>query len=83
MDDLIQVPLNMPDVRLLSTQRTEQGPWLIRVESTLEGAQCRRCGREIRDLHGLDAVVRLRHVAQALCQDRSDTDSASPCQPPG
>jgi transposase len=60
MDDIIRVPLNGPDVRILSTQRTEQGHWLIRVESTLEGAQCRRCGREICDLHGLDAVVRLR-----------------------
>jgi transposase len=62
MDNLIQVPLNRPDVCILSTQRTEQGHWLIRVESTLEGAQCRRCGREIRNLHGLDAVVRLRHL---------------------
>jgi transposase len=62
MDHLIQVPLNLPDVRILSTQRTEQGHWLIRVESSLEGAQCRRCGREIRDLHGVDAVVRLRHL---------------------
>jgi transposase len=62
MDDLIQVPLNLPDVRILSTQRTEQGHWLIRVESTLEGTWCRRCGREIHDLHGWDAVVRLRHL---------------------
>ncbi len=62
MDNLIPVPLNLPDVRILSTQRTEQGHWLIRVESSLEGAQCRRCGREIRDLHGVDAVVRLRHL---------------------
>ncbi len=62
MDDLIQVPLNLPDVRLLSTHRTGQGHWLIRVESTLEGTRCRRCGREIRDLHGLDAVVCLRHL---------------------
>jgi transposase len=62
MDNVIQVPLNLPDVRVLSTQRTEQGYWLIRVESTLEGAQCRRCGREIRDLHEVDAVVRLRHL---------------------
>jgi transposase len=62
MDNVIQVPLNLPDVRVLSTQRTAQGHWLIRVESTLEGAQCRRCRREIRDLHGLDAVVRLRHL---------------------
>jgi transposase len=62
MDNIIQVPLNVPDVRVLSTQRTEQGHWLIRVESTLEGTQCRRCGREIRDLHGWEAVVRLRHL---------------------
>ena len=62
MDNFIQVPLNLPDVRVLSTQRTAQGHWLIRVESTLEGPRCRRCGREIRDLHGLDAVVRLRHL---------------------
>jgi transposase len=50
----------VPDMRLLSTQRTEQGHWLISVESTLEGPLCRRCGRAIRDLHGLEAVVRLR-----------------------
>jgi transposase len=62
MDNFIQVPLNLPDVRVRSTQRTAQGHWLIRVESTLEGTRCRRCGREIRDLHGLDAVVRLRHL---------------------
>jgi len=62
MDNLIQVPLNVPDVRVLSTQRTEQDHWLIHVESMLEGTQCRRCGREIRDLHGVDAAVRLRHL---------------------
>ena len=60
MDNWIHLPLNVPDGRILSTRRTEQGHWLIRVESTLEGAQCRRCGRAMRDLHGWDAVVRLR-----------------------
>jgi len=62
MDHFMQVPLNLPDVRVLSTQRTSQGPWLIRVESPLEGTRCRRGGRELRDLHGLDVVVRLRHL---------------------
>ena len=61
MDNVIQVPLNLPDVRVRSTQRTAQGHWLIRVESTVERTRCRRCGREIRDLHGWDAVVCLRH----------------------
>jgi len=62
MDDLIPVPLNVPDVWVLSVERTAQGHWLIRVESTLDGTRCRRCGREIRDLHGWDAAVRLRHL---------------------
>jgi transposase len=62
MDNIIQVPLNLPNVRILSTQRTAQGHWLIRVESIFDGTQCRRCGREIRELHGVDAVVCLRHL---------------------
>jgi transposase len=62
MDNGIQVPLHWPDVRVLSTQRTEQGHWLIRVESPVAGTRCRRCGRELRDLHGWDAVVCLRHL---------------------
>ena len=62
MDTFIQVPLHWPDVRVLWAQRTAQGRWLLGGESTLEGAQGRRCGRESRDLHGLAAVVRLRHL---------------------
>jgi transposase len=62
MDNILQGPLDWPDSRLRATQRTAPGHWLIRVESTLEGARCRRCGREIRDLRGWDAVVRLRHL---------------------
>ena len=62
MDNFIQVPLNLPDVRVLWAQRTAQGHWLIGGESTLAGAQGRRGGRESRDLHGWDAVVRLRQL---------------------
>jgi transposase len=62
MDNVIQGPLNVPDGRVLSTEKTEQGHWLIRLESARGGAQCRRCGREIRDRQGLDAAVRLRHL---------------------
>jgi hypothetical protein len=62
MDHFLQVPLNGPDGRVLSTQRTAQGPWRLRVESPLEGARCRRGGREMPDVHGWDAAVRLRHL---------------------
>jgi len=61
MDTSLQVPLHGPDGRVLSTQRTDHGHWLIHVESTHDGTRCRHCGREIRDLHGRDVVVRLCH----------------------
>jgi hypothetical protein len=83
MDNLIQIPLTLPDRRILPTQRTEQGHWLIHVESTLDGAQCRRCGREIRGLHGLDAVMRLCQLSlidvPAVLEIRP-TQYRRPCQ---
>ena len=37
MDNSIQIPLDLPDVRVLEVSKTEEGFWLIRVESTLSG----------------------------------------------
>jgi hypothetical protein len=39
MDHFIQVPLHVPDMRVLATQRIAQGDWLIRVESPLVGTR--------------------------------------------
>lgn len=52
MEQMIQVPLNLPNVRILSVGKTDRGEWLIQVESTVKRAVCARCGREIRDFHG-------------------------------
>ena len=62
MDNSIRIPLDLPDVRVLEVSKTDQGAWLIRVESTLNGTQCHRCGRQITQFHGLDAAIRLRHL---------------------
>ena len=35
MDNSVQIPLDLPDVRVLGVSKTEEGDWLIRVESTL------------------------------------------------
>ena len=37
MDNSIQIPLDLPDVRVLEVSKTEEGTWLIQVESTLKG----------------------------------------------
>lgn len=62
MPPMIQFPLDLPDVRVLGTEITSTGDLLIRVESTLEGTTCRRCGRDLRDFHGQDRPLRLRHL---------------------
>jgi transposase len=58
----ITIPLDIPDIKVLQTQMTEHGEFLITVESTLSSARCHRCGREIRQLHGRDQWVSVRHL---------------------
>jgi transposase len=62
MDNSIRVPIDLPDIQVLELSKTEQGDWLIKVESTLQGAICHKCGREITEFHGHDLPVRLRHL---------------------
>ena len=62
MDNSIQIPLDLPDVRVLKVSKTKAGDWLIRVESTLKGTKCRKCGRSITHFHGHDHAIRLRHL---------------------
>jgi transposase len=59
----ITIPLDIPDVRVLHTELTASGAFLITVESTLASARCPQCGRAIRKFHGYDAWVTVRHLA--------------------
>jgi transposase len=58
----LAIPLDLPDVRVLANRMLEDGTVLIEVESTLQTAQCHRCGREIDRFHGFDRPIRLRHL---------------------
>lgn len=62
MEQLLQSLLNLPDIRVLKSEYTARGDLIIRVESTLKSATCRRCGREISQFHGYDQALRLRHL---------------------
>ena len=62
MDNSIQIPLDLPDVRILEVSKTEEGAWLIRVESTLKGTSCRKCGKKLTHFHGFDQPIKLRHL---------------------
>ena len=62
MENQIHIPLDLPDVRILEVNQLSPQGWLIRVESTIEGSTCGKCGREIDAFHGYDAPIRLRHL---------------------
>ncbi len=57
------VPLDIPDVRVLSTEINKAGELIITIEGTKEGTNCRRCGREIRKQHGYDEWT----ISPGLC----------------
>jgi transposase len=58
----ISIPLDIPDVRVLQTDLTQADELILTVESTLETAICRRCGRTSTELHGEDRPRLLRHL---------------------
>jgi len=49
-------------VRVLNSELSPRGDYTLTVESTLEGTKCRKCGQEIKELHGLDEGITLRHL---------------------
>jgi transposase len=62
MPVLIQLPLDIPEVEVLSTEFQPDGALLIQVASTRQGTRCGRCGRDIHQFHGYDRPLQLRHL---------------------
>ena len=63
MSVMIQLPLDIPDIKVLSTECRPDGALLIKVESTRQGACCSRCGRDIHHCHGYDRPLQLHHLS--------------------
>jgi transposase len=58
----VNVPINIPDVRVLKSEINQRGELIITVESTKDGTNCRNCGEWIEKLHGQDDWVIVRHL---------------------
>jgi transposase len=58
----VTIPLDIPDVKVLQTENNKQGEIIITVESTKEGAVCRKCGRLIHKAHGHGSWVTVRYL---------------------
>jgi transposase len=59
---IIEKLLNIDKIRVEEVEIDETGDVIIKVESTVEGTSCRKCGREIKQQNGRDDAIRLRHL---------------------
>lgn len=58
----IMLPLDIPDVEVIGTEINERGDYIIKVESTRNGAVCQYCGRQLTKLNGHNREIELRHL---------------------
>ena len=63
MKETFEIPLDIPDVRIVKTETNATGDFIITVESTVEGTECHRCGRRITKPYGHDREMTLRHLS--------------------
>jgi transposase len=59
MKETFEIPLDIPDVRIIKTEMNATGDFIITVESTVEGSECHRCGRRITKPYGHDRDSRV------------------------
>ena len=59
----IQIPLDLPDIDILETEQKSIGDYIITVKSTLNAAECHKCGQKIDQFHGYGRPITLRHLS--------------------
>ena len=58
-----EIPLDIPNVRILETKINEKGHIIVTVESTVEGTVCHKCICHIDKPFGHDRWITLRHLS--------------------
>ena len=59
----IEIPLNIPNVKVVKVEKVGNRELLIFVESTVKNTCCRECGKNITKSNGSGRMLRLRHLA--------------------
>ncbi len=58
----LQIPLNIPSVKILKAEYSKADDLIITVKSTEPSTCCRKCGKNIDKAHGYDNPIILRHL---------------------
>jgi transposase len=59
---LLEIPLDIPDVKIEKITRTSNQGFEITVSSTLKTGKCRQCGKETEHFYGYANEITLRHL---------------------
>jgi transposase len=62
MTEYVTIPLDIEGVKIDPVRVTADNEVHIHVHSTVEGAVCHRCGREIKEAYDYGREIRLRHL---------------------
>lgn len=57
-----EIPLDIPDIQIENVERNNVGDFIITVTSTIEGTNCRKCGRKTTKFYGYGKEITLRHL---------------------
>jgi transposase len=63
MENQILIPLNIPDVNVVSTELTIEGNFVITVKNTINGTQCHNCGQHADHYYDRARCIKLRHLS--------------------
>ena len=59
---LLQIPLDIPDVKVEKFDVSTKKDFVITVTSTLKGTTCKHCGKKIDKFYGYNKEITLRHL---------------------
>lgn len=56
------IPLNIPDVEILSSSSTDMDDIVLAIKSTVKGVHCHKCNKWLTKIHSYEAPITLRHL---------------------
>jgi transposase len=57
-----KIPLNIPDVEIITSEMTQSEDVVLSIKSTTKGTYCHKCGKWVDRIHGYDDPILIRHL---------------------
>lgn len=57
-----KIPLNIPDVEIITSEITQAEDVVLAIKSTVKGVHCHKCNKWVDKIHGYDEPILIRHL---------------------